>query len=388
MNVRLRKLGKGGYYFAVIRYKVTDGSGRTKRKETSVPLETTSKTEAMVAFGKVVKDVKAGRVALPGATSSKRLSLAEATEQFLTSKSHLRSKTQRAYRIALKGLKKHAPPGLMCAHLNASHVRKAVEAPKETTLKDGTVKVEPVKLATKRHRRRHLGVFCRWAVERGYLGKNPIGEVKLPKAGKSKPAFLNPKELERILIAIDSHVEMKRAGGHIRDGEVLWLKDLILVTVGTGMRLGEVCALRWRDVDFESGFIAIRNTEDFTTKSGDERWIPLVGDALDVLRRRNEARTDDLDGPALTYGDGRPIVPSYASKRFKKFVRLAKLDERFKFHSLRHTTASWLTMKGVSPAIIQQILGHADISTTMIYAHLAPETMKRAMQTAFGEGET
>lgn len=69
--------------------------------------------------------------------------------------------------------------------------------------------------------------------------------------------------------------------------------------------------------------------------------------------------------------------------RILAFPSLAKLDERYKFHTLRHTTASWLTMKGVSPAIIQQILGHADISTTMIYAHLAPETMKNAMEMAF-----
>jgi integrase/recombinase XerC len=154
------------------------------------------------------------------------------------------------------------------------------------------------------------------------------------------------------------------------------------------MRLSEVCALRWSDIDFESGFLTVRNRDGFITKSGHERRIPLVGDALAVLERLNSERKDDLDGPALTYGDGRPVRPEYASKRFKKFARLARVDERIKFHSLRHTCASWLIMKGVSPAIIQQILGHADICTTMIYSHLAPDVMKRAMESAFANVET
>ncbi len=371
MGVRLRKIGKSGYYFAAF----YDGDRRPK--ETSIPLKTKRKNEAMAKFVKLVKEVEAGRRD-PWDPELKpaRLTLSEAVEKFLASKQHLRPKTIQAYELALSALKRHTPPNLMVAHLHTEHLRACIEAPNE---QQGT----EVSAETKRHRHRHLSVFVRWAFDQGHLASNPLQAVRLPKRTRKVPEFLMPSELERVLSAIDAHVDLLKPGGHVRDNEVLWLKDFILVAVGTGMRLSEVCSIRWSDVDFESGFVTVRNTETFTTKSGHERRIPLVGDALAVLERRHAERLDNLDGPALTYGDGRPIVPGYASKRFKKFVRLAKVPERIKFHSLRHTCASWLTMKGVSPAIIQQVLGHADISTTMMYSHLAPDVMKRAMESAF-----
>ena len=69
----------------------------------------------------------------------------------------------------------------------------------------------------------------------------------------------------------------------------------------------------------------------------------------------------------------------------RHFADLAKLDSRVNFHSLRHTTASWLAMQGVSLRIIQAILGHQSITTTEIYAHLMPEAMQAAMEQVFGK---
>ena len=83
--------------------------------------------------------------------------------------------------------------------------------------------------------------------------------------------------------------------------------------------------------------------------------------------------------------EGLPVKPDRVSKRFKFFARLAKLDERLHFHSLRHTTGSWLVMKGVPLRVIQAILGHASITTTEIYSHLLPDTMQAAVQATFGE---
>ncbi len=65
-------------------------------------------------------------------------------------------------------------------------------------------------------------------------------------------------------------------------------------------------------------------------------------------------------------------------------MRLAKLDDRFSVYSLRHTTASWLLRKGFSLEVVAAILGHTDIRTTSIYAHLAADTLKEAMQRTFG----
>jgi len=166
----------------------------------------------------------------------------------------------------------------------------------------------------------------------------------------------------------------------------LWLKDVILFGVGTGLRLSEITSLRWRDVDFVSGFLTVRNHETFKTKSGHERSIPLVGDALSTLIKRSESSSTSTDDWVFTNGKGTRLVSGYVSKRFKYYVRLAKLPEEIHFHTLRHTCASWLAQNGVSLLTIQKILGHSDFRDTLIYSHLQPSVMKDAMVTTFGSG--
>ncbi len=141
---------------------------------------------------------------------------------------------------------------------------------------------------------------------------------------------------------------------------------------------------RW--ADFETGFITVRRTGDFIPKSASERPIPMVGDAFEVLTRLAAQRTDDVDGYAFTGTRGGRLNGNHVSRRFKYYVRLAKLPERTRFHSLRHTCASWLVQRGVSLPIVQAILGHSTIRVTQRYAHLAPDVMQAAMQEAFGGG--
>jgi site-specific recombinase XerD len=82
---------------------------------------------------------------------------------------------------------------------------------------------------------------------------------------------------------------------------------------------------------------------------------------------------------------GLPVKPGRVSKRFRTFADLAKLDERLHFHSLRHTTGSWLAMQGVPLRVIQAILGHSTVTVTETYSHLMPETMQVAVQQVFGK---
>lgn len=103
------------------------------------------------------------------------------------------------------------------------------------------------------------------------MDHNPLRGIQLPKAQKKVAEFLTPTQLERLLRAIDADVEMKRAAGQIEEDSVKWIKDLIILAVNTGLRRGELVNLRWRDIDFESGFLTVRNSEDFQTKNGHER---------------------------------------------------------------------------------------------------------------------
>jgi len=78
--------------------------------------------------------------------------------------------------------------------------------------------------------------------------------------------------------------------------------------------------------------------------------------------------------------------PDRVSKRFKFYVRKAKLSgrEELSFHSCRHTTGSWLSMQGVPLRVISEILGHSNTQVTEMYSHLSPEVMDRAMEETFG----
>ena len=105
-----------------------------------------------------------------------------------------------------------------------------------------------------------------------------------------------------------------------------------------------------------------------------------------MLQRLSTGHSRELCGYVLTGTGGGKLNQSYASKRFKYYVRLAKLPENIRFHSLRHTCASWLVQRGVSLPIVQAILGHSDVRVTQKYAHLAPDVMQAAMQQAFGVG--
>jgi len=129
-----------------------------------------------------------------------------------------------------------------------------------------------------------------------------------------------------------------------------------------------------------------RNQEGVPPKSGNERRMPLRSDARKVIRRLSREREDELDGPVFTDRQGKAIKRGRVTKRFKFFVRTAKLKNRedLSIHSLRHTTGSWLAMRGVPIQQIQAILGHSTTNVTERYSHLAPDTLDRAMEETFG----
>ena len=245
----------------------------------------------------------------------------------------------------------------------------------------------PISNATKRHRWSHVRTFFRWAVSEGLADENPVGGVPRPRREEKTKAFLCPEDVDRILTAVDAWRKM-------RDGEPgptpddRWLKRLVLVAVGTGLRRGELLNLRWADVNLDAGRLVVRNRDGFTSKNGRERLVPVVGRALESLREMYGAR-DPLDAaPVFVDGDGKPLKPDRVSRRFKFYVRKAKLPEadRLSFHSCRHTCGSWLSIQGVPLRTISEILGHSSTSVTEVYSHLQPDVMERAMNETFGHG--
>jgi integrase len=298
------------------------------------------------------------------------VTLKEAVRRFLRSRGDLRPKTVAVYREVLNRFARTLPPDLLVTHLDPKHVRAFVDRAELAE-------------ASRASYHRHLRAFTKWAVKAGLTKQDPVEKVARPKVGRKEAAYITPKEVERLVSAIEADAKLK--GGLVLPGQNVWMIDLVRFAVCTGLRRGELVNLRWADLDLDSRMLTVRNRGDFKTKSGHERRVPLVSDALEVVERRAAEELDD--GFVFTGASGDGLDPEYVSRRFRHFRKLAKLPDGVHFHTLRHTAASWLVMRGVPLPIVQSILGHSDIAVTQRYAHLAPAVVRNEMERAFREIE-
>ncbi|WP_259121071.1 tyrosine-type recombinase/integrase [Salinibacter ruber] len=306
----------------------------------------------------------------------------DAIGQFLDSKRRdgLQESTLDGYEYKLNNFARHTPVGAMMRDVQPDHVHSYVHA----RVNEGQSNESTPSNATKRSRHRHVKAFFSWAEENELVDESPVEEVPKPRKEEKEKAFLKPEDVEKLLRTIDAHRKMKEdePGPTPRD---TWLKQMVRVAVGTGLRRGELLNLRWGDIDLDSGRLVVRNRDNFTAKNGNERTVPLRGDALDTVREMHEARTPLDNEPVFVDANDDVPKPDRVSKRFKFYVRKAKLSDReeLSFHSCRHTTGSWLSMQGVPLRIISEILGHSNTQVTEMYSHLSPEAMNQAMEETF-----
>jgi len=191
-------------------------------------------------------------------------------------------------------------------------------------------------------------------------------KVKLKGGNVSRLRYLQYNECEKLLSNCLPH-----------------LRPIVMTALHTGMRKGEILSLKWADVDMKNRFIFLRNT---TTKSGKPREIPINDTLYGVLKslpRRIDVpwvfpNPSDLK-PAK---DGKPVKSVNPIGDVKNSFRAActKAGIRdFTFHDLRHTFASHLVMEGVDITTVSRLLGHASLTMTLRYAHLAPKHMASAV---------
>ncbi len=221
------------------------------------------------------------------------------------------------------------------------------------------------------------------AVEWDVLDGNPLQKLKPVRTEASLRArYLTTAEetaLRSALIERDLRLREKRRNGNAwrraRHQRVLpdlsiaafadYLQPMVLLSLNTGLRRGEVLQLKWTDVDLLQRKLVVRGDN---TKSGKTRYVPLNAEALTTLEQwKNSAGTSEwvfagLDGKRMngikTSGGG--VLDSAAVADFR-------------WHDLRHHFASRLVMKGVDLNTVRELLGHSDLSMTLRYAHLSPE---------------
>jgi integrase len=160
----------------------------------------------------------------------------------------------------------------------------------------------------------------------------------------------------------------------------------------TGLRQGELCALRWRDVDWPAARVRVRQNyvlgEFGTPKSRrSTRSVPMadiVAGELDRLFTASTATGDD----DLVFADpftGGPLDKAAILRRYRRALKAAKLDESHRFHDLRHTFGTRMAAAAVPMRTLQEWMGHRDIATTQRYADYAPSAHEAAfVEAAFG----
>ena len=197
-----------------------------------------------------------------------------------------------------------------------------------------------------------------------YNGPNPVKGIKLPRIDNKRTRFLSHEEAQALL------EELKRRSPRTH--------DQALLSLYTGLRFGEITALRWADIDFEHNIIYVRDG-----KAGSRQAYMTTGVKQMLQARRPErARPDDLVFKSLR--GTRQLLISSAFRRAVASLGLnrGKTDPRDKvvFHTLRHSFASWLAIQGTPLLTIKELLGHKTLSMTERYAHLTPDTKRLAIK--------
>ncbi len=200
------------------------------------------------------------------------------------------------------------------------------------------------------------------AVDWGLVASNPVKGVPRLKNDVEKWAFLDFEEARKFIDAVPAR----------------W-KPVFLCALRTGMRQGEILAMQWTDIDWRRKVIRVRHSlsdGDLTpTKNNSGRDIPIATDLLGILKTLRDNGSDFV----FPNGSGDALHRKTLARPLRNANKHSGV-KRVRFHDLRHTFASHLVMSGVPIRTVQELLGHADITMTLRYAHLTPEFRQEAIR--------
>jgi len=189
-----------------------------------------------------------------------------------------------------------------------------------------------------------------------------VPKIKLLKVPPQKFDYLLPEEEDFLL----------------ENTEGIW-HNMILLALKTGLRFGEIIALNWEDIDFSNKLLTVRHSIVRgimgSPKSNKIRYVPMTDSLLEMLW--NKSKNEDY---IFTLGNNKPMKQIYCLKNMTRICKKLNI-RKIGWHVLRHTFASRLANNGVSMKVIQELLGHSDITTTMRYAHLSPITLRESIRT-------
>jgi integrase/recombinase XerC len=225
-----------------------------------------------------------------------------------------------------------------------------------------------------------LRSYWKFLLRRGHTHASPWLGLALPKLAKKLPLFLTEEQM-RTLLAVPGQLAHNDAGGEGRQGRAFARsRDVLMLEIlyGAGLRVSELAGLTWGQVDLEEGCARVRG------KGDKERLCPLGGAAVEALRshRDNFALSTAFTAPVVTHANGRPVSPRWVQLRLKTFLKLAGLPLDLSPHKLRHSFATHLLNSGADLRAVQEMLGHARLSTTQVYTHVSIARLQEAHRKA------
>lgn len=200
-----------------------------------------------------------------------------------------------------------------------------------------------------------LRSYYRWLMREGLAEHNPATAVKAPKAPKKLPGTLDADAVARLL--------------DIQDKSPLAVRDKAIMELfySSGLRLSELASLRWDQIDFPSSLITV------TGKGNKTRMIPVGSYAIAALVEWRKVRGNfaGFEEPVIFVSNrGKPISVRTIQSRIRYWARHQGLPQNVYPHLLRHSFASHMLESSGDLRAVQELLGHADISTTQVYTHL------------------
>ena len=370
MKGHLRKRGQGSW--SIVLDLGRDATGKRRQKWHTVRGTADDAERELV---RLLNAMNIGEYVEPA-----RMTVGEYLDRWLKdyAQTNVAAKTYERYaqvvRLHLKpGIGHHRLPKLQPLHIQAMYSKQMQGGRKDK--KKGGLSAQTVL-----HHHRILREALQQAVRWQLLARNPADAVEPPRAERREMQVLDEAETAVLLD--------KAAGSR------LYLPILLAVT--TGLRRGEILALRWQDVNLDAATLAVRRSLEQTTAGlkfkqpktqKGRRVVALPPITVEALRRHkaDQAKVKLFLGPA--YKDqglicgrvhGTPVGPNEITAEFAALIRGSKLPQ-IRFHDLRHSHATQLLRQGIHPKIVSERLGHSTVGITLdVYSHVLPDMQEEA----------
>ena len=221
---------------------------------------------------------------------------------------------------------------------------------------------------TQRRKLAALRTFYRFLQREGLAVDNPFSLLRGPRKAKTLPKVLSVDDVTNLLAQPEKDFREKRIG------EAAFARDLAVFETlySTGCRIGELTAMRWRDIDFSRG------TAIVTGKGSKDRLVVIGSRAREALERLRELSPQDPDGFVFLSDRGGRASSRFIERRMKRYLAEAGLSQELTPHKLRHSFATHLLDAGADLRSVQEMLGHSSLSTTQVYTHVSVERLKDA----------